>query len=317
MTAAAFHRREEADPPHPAGGIAGGAKGRPCTTMPESLPTHIAPEGESGQITPIGGMSDEDSGVLIGEVIDRFGGRFSAQVGIDVDRNDHEIERWFLAATLFGNRIGSNIAVRTYRVLDGFGLSAITDVASCDRDDLIELLDRGRYVHYDYRMASRLLALAEHAPRLLPDGVGGLLTCTPEPERLRVALENLPGWGPVTTRVFLRELRGIRPGADLPVDPLAACSARHLGLGRLPFDARELHRCAGLATVDVRDLEAALVRVALAHHRSFDTCETRSPGRCEFLASDDHHLEGFPLAPRNGTRAARVLRIDSGIHSQR
>lgn len=311
-------RREEADPPHPAGGIAGGAKGRPCTTMTDRADEHIPHEGDTASITPIGGAnSDIELRELVLDVLGRFGGRFSAQVGIDVDHDGHEIERWFLAATLFGNRIGSNIAVRTYRVLDRLGLSTIADLASCDRDDLVEFLDRGKYVHYDYRMASRLLALAEHAPRLLPDGVGALVERHDEPDQLRVALENLPGWGPVTTRTFLRELRGLRPGADLPVDPLAASAARHLGLcdRATPFDVDALRRCAESADVDVRDLEAGLVRVALAHHRSFDTCETRSPHRCELLATDEHHLEGFPLAPRNGTRATRVIRIDSGVRS--
>lgn len=255
-------------------------------------------------------MTDDELGRLVRTVIDRFGGRFSSQVGIDVDRGDQEIERWFLASTLFGNRIDSNIAIRTYRVLDGLGLSSITDVASCDRDELVDFLDRGGYVRYDYRMAARLLALAENADRLLPDGVNGVGAANDDPEGLRVALESLPGWGPVTTRAFLRELRGVWPGADLPVDPLAARAARHVAL-TLPdgsFGTDDLLRCSLLGMVDVRDLEAALVRVALAHHRSFDRCETRSPGRCEMLTDDTVHR-----APdrRGAGPRGRVMHIDS------
>lgn len=33
---------------------------------------------------------------------------------------------------------------------------------------------------------------------------------------LAAALEALPGWGPVTTGLFLRELRGVWPGARPP-----------------------------------------------------------------------------------------------------
>jgi hypothetical protein len=33
-----------------------------------------------------------------------LGGRFSAELGIDVDAGDAEVERWFLAATLFGTQ---------------------------------------------------------------------------------------------------------------------------------------------------------------------------------------------------------------------
>lgn len=288
--------------------------------MPESTPEHIPLTGDRPPITSIEAVDTDDAHrALVLDVLGRFGGRFSAQVGIDVDRDDHEIERWFLATTVFGNRIGSNIAVRTYRDLDRVGLSTIGDLASCDRDDVVEFLERGKYVHYDYRMASRLLALAEHAPRVLPGGIGDLVDRIEEPDRLRAALESLPGWGPVTTRAFLRELRGRRPGADLPVDPLAASASRHLGLSDLvtPFDVDGLRHHAASAHVDERDLEAALVRVALAHHRSFDACEKRSPTRCELLSIDDQHTRGFPIAPRNGASMRPVVRIDSRRSSGR
>lgn len=322
MSSAVRAAREEADPSLPAGGIAGGAKGRPGTTMARTPTNRIAPVRHRASNTPIRRSDDDTHRQIAIDVIARFGGRFSTQVGIDLDPDNHddlEIERWFLAATLFGNRIGSNIALRTYRVLDGLGLSTIGDLASCERDDLVDFLDRGKYVHYDYRMASRLLALTEHAPRVLPDGVSALVNRIDHPERLRVTLEALPGWGPVTTRAFLRELRGICPGADLPVDPLAASSACHLGLSDddTAFDVARLLQDADLAGVDVRDLEVALVRVALAHHRSFDTCEMRSPGHCELLGDDDRHLHGFPIAPRNGERNRRVVSISSRTRTGR
>ena len=257
---------------------------------------------------------DDGIGRRVRTIIDRFGGRFSSQVGIDVDDGDDEIERWFLASTLFGNRIDSKIAIRTYQVLDGLGLSSIEDVASCDRDDLVELLDRGGFVRYDYRMAARLLALAENAARVLPDGAAALGSHYPDPEHLRVVLESLPGWGPVTTRAFLRELRGPWPGAELPVDPLAARAARHMRIGDGDgFDVGEIRRCATTAAVDVRDLEAALVRVALAHHRSFDMCESRSPDRCELLEPGASGPK--PSGRSDGDGRHRVVQIDSRLRA--
>ena len=84
-------------------------------------------------------------------------------------------------------------------------------------------------------------------------------------------------------RLFLRELRGTWPGAAPPLDPLAAEAARHLGLlGAVEGDPlRAVARGAARAGLDPRDLEAALVRLALAHRRR-PTC----PGgeRCELLA---------------------------------
>ena len=47
---------------------------------------------------------------------------------------------------------------------------------------------------------------------------------------LRAALDVLPGWGPVAIQLFLRELRGVWPGAQPPLDPRAEYAACHLGL---------------------------------------------------------------------------------------
>ena len=43
-----------------------------------------------------------DQARLARRVVGMLGGRYSAELGIDVDAGDAEIERWFLAATLFG-----------------------------------------------------------------------------------------------------------------------------------------------------------------------------------------------------------------------
>jgi hypothetical protein len=44
---------------------------------------------------------------LARSVVGVLGGRFSAELGIDVDAGDAEVERWFLAAALFGTRISA------------------------------------------------------------------------------------------------------------------------------------------------------------------------------------------------------------------
>ena len=62
-----------------------------------------------------------DQARLARQVVGMLGGRYSAELGIDVDAGDAEIERWFLAATLFGTRISARIAERAFRVLDEAG----------------------------------------------------------------------------------------------------------------------------------------------------------------------------------------------------
>jgi hypothetical protein len=62
------------------------------------------------------------------QLVQRLGGRFSSELGLDLDRRPGDIERWFLAATLFGNRISASIAVRTYRTLARAGVRTVPDV---------------------------------------------------------------------------------------------------------------------------------------------------------------------------------------------
>ena len=94
----------------------------------------------------------------------------------------------------------------------------------------------------------------------------------------------LPGWGPVTVQLFLRELRGAWRGAQPPLDPRAASGGRHLDLLSTKEGSVGLPDIAQLASdagLDVRDLESGLVRLALAHHGMRTPC----PGgyRCRIL----------------------------------
>jgi hypothetical protein len=211
----------------------------------------------------------------------RLGGRFSSELGIDVDAGNEEVERWFLAASLFGTRIAAGIALRTYRTLADAGVRTVADAGRRTWDDLVALLDRGGYARYDFRTASRLIDLAATLADRYPEGLATLSRL--EPALLNTSLDALPGWGPVTVRLFLRELRGLWPGADPPLDPRALWAAQHLRLrppkrGRLAW----LRRHAEGGGVDPRDLEAALVRASLLHSRRQTACP--GGGDCKLLA---------------------------------
>jgi hypothetical protein len=226
-------------------------------------------------------------------LVRRFGGRFSIELGIDVDAGNEQVERWFLAATLFGTRIPASIALRTYRTMAEAGVRTVADAGGRTWNDLVELLDAGGYVRYDYRTATRLLNLSATMADRYPEGLKAL-ACL-EAARLEASLDALPGWGPVTVRLFLRELRGVWPGAGPPLDPRATSAARHLGLRPSPrAPLAWLRREAKAGGVDARDLEAALVRVSLLHNRRRAAC----PGgaACRVVG---------PEAPKN--RQMRVL----------
>jgi len=203
------------------------------------------------------------------------GGRYSTEVGIDVDGGEAEVERWFLAATLFGTRISAAVAERTFRVLDGAGLARIAQARHVPWYDLVKLLDQGGYARYDFRTATRLQELSELVDQRYGGEIAAIGRTFTTYAGLRDALDALPGWGPVTVELFLRELRGVWAGADPPFDERAASAAQHLGLvaGRAgPAGLRHLARLCDAAHLDLRDLESGLVRIALAHRGAMAAC---------------------------------------------
>lgn len=136
-------------------------------------------------------------------------------------------------------------------------MTAIDRAPEIGYDRLVDLLDRGGYVRYDVRTARRLLDLARVLDERFGGSVGEIGRRHADVAELATVLDALPGWGPVTVRLFLRELRGVWPGAEQATDPRADEARRRLGL---PAD---LDALAAEAGVDRRDLEAALVRLEL------------------------------------------------------
>lgn len=219
-------------------------------------------------------------------IVRELGGRFSLELGIEVDRDPGEVERWALAATLFGNRIPTEIALGTYRVLERAGVRTIEDAGLRTGPELVVLLDEGRYVRYDERTAARLLALADVLAQRHRGRVADLGEQIEDPAELERALRSLPGWGPVTVHAFLRELRGLWRGAAEGLDERTVLATRHLAF---PSELEGLSAFADAAHLDVRDLEAALVRLSLCHELA------GCPGgeECPFACFDAEQLTHF------------------------
>ena len=215
-----------------------------------------------------------------------LGGRFSLELGIDVGTGADEIERWALAATLFGNRISTSVALRTYRVLERAGIRTIADAGARDRKELVALLDEGGYARYDERTASRLVALADTIANRYSGRLSMIGEQLVDADELQRILRALPGWGPVTVHAFLRELRGVWPGATVPLDHRASAAAHHL---RLPLELEALSSLAAVAHLDLTDLEAGLVRLALCH----DLADCPGGEECPFAAFDREQFVHF------------------------
>lgn len=217
------------------------------------------------------------------QLVATLGGRFSLELGIDVDYGRDEVERWALAATLLGSRTSTSTAMRTYRVLEHAGVRTIDDMRGRTAEEIVSLLDEGGYPRRDESTAAWLLALAE----VIADRFGGRLATLGEEvadsDELERSLTALPGWSPVTARAFLRELRGVWPGADMALDQRAVAAAEHI---QLPAGSRALMSCARFARLDLRDLEAGLIRLTLAH----DLAGCPGAEECPFAAFDRDQL---------------------------
>ena len=230
---------------------------------------------------------DRDAITVARQVFITVGGRYSTKLGIDVDGGEAEVERWFMAATLFGTRISAAVAGRTFRVLDDAGLTRIAHARHVPWNELVALLDRGGYARYDFRTATRLQALSEVVEQRYGGQVAAIGRRFQTYAKLREALDALPGWGPVTVELFLRELRGVWPGAQPPLDDRAARAAQHLGLLDShdgPDALRNVARLARAGHLDLRDLESGLVRLTLAHHGAMHLC----PGGAACIISTRH-----------------------------
>jgi hypothetical protein len=218
---------------------------------------------------------------LARRVVDTLGGRYSTALGIDLDAEDTQAERWFLAATLFGTRTTDQIAERTFRVLTSAGLTGIAQARYRPADTILGYLREGGYAH----SATQIGVLLHDLSEIIGERYDGQVALIGQRHAtypgLRTALGVLPGWGPVTIQLFLRELRGVWPGAQPQLDARAEYAARHLDLTGPDLPA--VAQLAAAAHTDLRDLESGLVRLTFAHHRrGMDRCPGGS--RCAALA---------------------------------
>jgi len=212
---------------------------------------------------------------LFAEVLPLLGGRFATELGIDLKGGPPERQKWFLAAILYGARISGQIAARTYLVFAGQGLWTPSALCAQGWDNLVALLDAGGYARYDFKTATKLLAVMEVLTARYQGDLEFLADQARDYEDLESRLRDLaPGIGPATANIFLRELRGIWAKATPPLSPLAQLAAAHLGL--VPADLSPEAALTRLAAAweaqpvpgfDLADLEAALVRLGRDHCR--------------------------------------------------
>ncbi|MGB9659033.1 MAG: hypothetical protein ACPLY9_00715 [Nitrososphaerales archaeon] len=223
------------------------------------------------------------------KLVSLYGESFSSRLGINLKSGaSNEVFKWFLASILFGARISESIAMNTYRNFEENSVVIPEKILETGWDGLVQILDEGGYVRYDFKTATKLLEIMKN---LLKD-YGDLNTLhdkASNPRDLEQKLMNLgKGIGPVTVNIFLRELRGIWSKADPLPQKFEMLAAHNLGFTEV-FGMSEAERF--IALIDLKNLwekikipdktfvefEAALVKCGK------DYCHKERCNKCELI----------------------------------
>jgi hypothetical protein len=201
-------------------------------------------------------------------LLDKYGKLYSHELGIDPEK---EPFKWFLASILFGARISTTIAKNTYKAYEEAGLTTPHKIVQIDWLQLIEVHGRGGYVRYDGITAEYVHGIAEKLLRDYNGDIKKLDESSKSCEELEQRLLEFRGIGPVTAKIFLRELRGIWKNADPEPTSIEILAAKALGIIETEKNALEKLKTFWsknkIEGYDFRNFEAALVRIGLKLRR--------------------------------------------------
>lgn len=217
-----------------------------------------------------------------------LGGKFSAELGIDLSNGkSQEIFKWFLASKLYGARISSKIAARTYLEFQRRGVLTSGKILKTGWDGLVRILDDGGYVRYDFSTATKLLEIMKVLKTEYDGDLNKLHQKSRDPRDLEERLKALgKGIGAVTANIFLRELRTVWSKARPEPSDLVKLAARNLGLLEPKEDPLEalqhiwsIHK---IPAKDFCDFEAALIRLGKDYCRPLkcDACPLKASCPC-------------------------------------
>src|SRR3989442_12295638 len=131
---------------------------------------------------------------------------YAHELDIDLSsKQETEYFKWFLASLLFGKPIQQDVAKRTYFEFVKEGLITPGAILKAGWDKLVEGLDHGHYVRYDFSTATKLLDVS----KTLKEKYGtltDLLKQSHSIDDVSSRLEEFKGIDPKTTEIFLRNV---------------------------------------------------------------------------------------------------------------
>ncbi|KAF5861282.1 hypothetical protein ETB97_000398 [Aspergillus alliaceus] len=133
-------------------------------------------------------------------------------LGIDLESKDEkEYFKWFLACLLFGKPVQQEVAKRAFLELVQKDITSPDAILAAEWDRLVEILDEGHYVRYDFSTATKLLEVSSVIKEQY-DTFGSLLKQCSTTEELSAHLQEFKGVGPKTVEIFLRDMRPVLEG---------------------------------------------------------------------------------------------------------
>ena len=161
---------------------------------------------------------------------------YSKELGLNLHEPGDRF-KWFLVSMLFAKRISAEIAKKTYMLFEAEGLTTPDAILRAGWDKLVEVLDAGGYVRYDFSTATNLLEMAKELEQRYGN-LENLQMRASDPRDLERRLQELRGIGPVATNIFLRELRGVWSKARPKPSRLALEVGKRLKLRTIePFES--------------------------------------------------------------------------------
>jgi len=226
---------------------------------------------------------------MIKKLISALGGKFSKELGIDLSKGKStEIFKWFLASKLFGARIGTNIAIKTYREFEKCGVLSPERIIETGWDGLVRILDDGGYARYDFSTATKLLEIVKDLMKFYHGDLNKLHEMAYDEDDLEDLLKGLGrGIGDVTVNIFLRELRSVWKMANPIPSELVILAARNLGFisqTEEPLSAlKKIWLAHTIKGKDFSDFEAALLRLGkdFCKKRKCNSCPMAKECRCK------------------------------------
>lgn len=132
---------------------------------------------------------------------------YSEDLEIDLKKGGSaELFKWFLACLLFGKPIQQEIAKKTCIEFIKEGLITPEKIISAGWDRLVEILGRGHYVRFDFSTATKLIEISKSLKEKY-GSLDNLLKSAENEGDLRKKLLEFKGVGPVTSEIFIRDLK--------------------------------------------------------------------------------------------------------------